>query len=92
MYAKTNPKAGRLSPRQKRIFAITAVLVVVVFGGLTAWGVVAHDSYGGSGHGCVNVTVPNSTGGWPAWVHPRPPAPRRRSSPFAAPAAIRDRE
>jgi hypothetical protein len=63
MYAKTMPKAGRLTPRQKRIFAITAVLVIVVFAGLTAWGVVAHDSYGASGHGCVNVTVPNSTGG-----------------------------
>ena len=63
MYAKTNPRAGRLTPRQKRIFAIAAVLVIVVFGGLTAWGVVAHDSYGGSANGCVNVTVPNSTGG-----------------------------
>ena len=63
MYAKTNPRAGRLSPRQKRIFAIAATLVVVVFGGLIAWGMVAHDSYGTSGHGCVNVTVPNSTGG-----------------------------
>ena len=63
MYAKTNPRAGHLTPRQKRIFAIAAVLVIVVFGGLTAWGVVAHDSYGASGHGCVNVTVPNSTGG-----------------------------
>ena len=63
MYAKTNPRAGHLTARQKRIFAITAVLVVVVFGGLTAWGVVGHDSYGASGHGCVNVTVPNSTGG-----------------------------
>ena len=63
MYAKTNPSAGRLSPRQKRIFAITAVLVVVLFGGLAAWGATAHDSYGTSGHGCVSVTVPNSTGG-----------------------------
>ena len=63
MYAKTNPRAGRLTPRQKRVFAITAVLVVLVFGGLTAWGVVAHDSYGPSANGCVNVTVPNSTGG-----------------------------
>ena len=63
MYAKTNPRAGRLSPRQKRIFAITAVVVVVLFGGLAAWGAMAHDSYGTSGHGCVNVTVPNSTGG-----------------------------
>ena len=63
MYAKTNPSAGHLTPRQKRIFAIATVLVVMVFGGLTAWGVVAHDSYGPSGHGCVNVTVPNSMGG-----------------------------
>src|SRR5260370_16969265 len=63
MSAKNNPRAGRLTPRQKRIFAITAVIVVVVFGALTAWGVVTHDSYGASGHGCVNVTVPNSTGG-----------------------------
>ncbi len=63
MYAKTNPTAGRLTPRQKRIFAIAALLVVAVFGGLTAWGVVAHDSYGTSGHGCVNVTMPGSTGG-----------------------------
>ena len=63
MYAKTNPRAVRLTPRQKRVLAIAAMLVVVVFGGLTAWGVVAHDSYGPSAHGCVNVTVPNSTGG-----------------------------
>ena len=63
MYAKTNPRAVRTSPRQKRIFAVVAVVVVVVFGGLAAWGMVAHDSYGASGHGCVSVTVPNSTGG-----------------------------
>ena len=63
MYAKTMPRSGRLTPRQKRIFAITGLLVVVIFGGLAAWGLVAHDSYGASGHGCVNVTVPNSTGG-----------------------------
>jgi hypothetical protein len=63
MYAKTNPRAGRLTPRQKRIFAIAAVVVIVVFGGLTAWGLLAHDSYGTSGNGCVNVTVPNTTGG-----------------------------
>ena len=63
MYAKTNPRAVRTSPRQKRIFAVVAVVVVVVFGGLAAWGMVAHDSYAASGHGCVSVTVPNSTGG-----------------------------
>ncbi len=63
MYAKTNPRAGRLTPRQKRVFAITAALMVVVFGGLAAWGATARDSYGASGHGCVNVTLPSSTGG-----------------------------
>jgi hypothetical protein len=63
MYAKTNPRAGRLTPRQKRIFAIAAVVVIIVFGGLTAWGVLGHDSYGTSANGCVNVTVPNTTGG-----------------------------
>ena len=63
MYAKANLTAGRLTPRQKRIFAVVALFVVAVFGGLAGWGFVAHDSYGASGHGCVNVTVPSSTGG-----------------------------
>ena len=63
MYAKTNPAAGRLTTRQKRIFAITGVLVILVIGGLSAWGAVAHDTYASSGRGCVNVTLPNSTGG-----------------------------
>jgi hypothetical protein len=63
MYAKTNPSAGRLTSRQKRVFGIVGVLVVVVLGGLAAWGALAADSYSSSGHGCVNVTVPSSTGG-----------------------------
>jgi hypothetical protein len=63
MYAKTMPKAGRLTPRQKRIFGITAVLVLMLFGGLAAWGAMAHDTYATSAHGCVSITVPNSTGG-----------------------------
>jgi hypothetical protein len=63
MYAKTNPAAGRLTTRQKRIFAIVGALVILALGGLGAWGALARDTYGTSGHGCVNVTVPNSTGG-----------------------------
>ena len=63
MYAKTNPSAGRLSPRQKRAFAVIGVLVVLIFAGLGAWAALASDSYSSSGHGCVNVTVPSSTGG-----------------------------
>jgi hypothetical protein len=63
MYAKTMPRAGGLTARRKRVFGIAAVLVVVLFGGLAAWGAMAHDTYGTSAHGCVSVTVPNSTGG-----------------------------
>ena len=63
MYAKTMPQAGRLTPRQKRVFGIVAVVVVLLFGGLAAWGALAHDAYGTSANGCVSVTVPNSTGG-----------------------------
>jgi len=63
MYAKTNPTAGTLTPRRKRAFALTGVLVLLALGGLGVWGAVAHDSYGPSANGCVNVTVPGSTGG-----------------------------
>ena len=63
MYAKTNPSAGRLTPRERRVFGIVGVLVIVILGGLGAWSVLARDSYGSSGHGCVNFTVPSSTGG-----------------------------
>ena len=67
MYAKTNPSAGHLSPRQKRAFAIIGVLVVVILAGFGTWAALASDSYSSSGHGCVDVTVPSSTGG--ATVH-----------------------
>ena len=67
MYAKTNPSAGRLSPRQKRAFTIIGVLVVLILAGFGTWAALASDSYSSSGHGCVNVTVPSSTGG--ATVH-----------------------
>jgi hypothetical protein len=63
MYARTNPNAGHLSPGQKRAFTIIGVLIVLVLGGLGAWSALASDSYSSSGHGCVNVTVPSSTGG-----------------------------
>src|SRR3984885_16099946 len=63
MYSKANPGTGQLTARQKRVFAIAAGVVVLLLGGLGIWGAVAHDSYTGSGHGCVNRTVPSSTGG-----------------------------
>jgi hypothetical protein len=63
MYSKTNPGAGRLSSRQKRVFAVVGVLAVLVIAGVSAWVALASDSYSSSGHGCVNVTVASSTGG-----------------------------
>jgi hypothetical protein len=63
MYAKTNPSAGHLSPRQKRVFAIVGVLIVLILAGLGTWSALGSDSYSSSGHGCVDVTVPSSTGG-----------------------------
>jgi len=63
MYAKTNPGAGRLTPRRRRVLAIIGAGVIVILGGLGVWGALAPDTYAGSGHGCVNVTLPSSTGG-----------------------------
>lgn len=63
MYAKTNLRGGRLTTRQKRVFAIVGALIVLALVGLGVWGAQAPDAYSGSGHGCVNVTVPSSTGG-----------------------------
>ncbi len=63
MYAKTNLGAGSLSPRRKRALAAAGGLVLLGLGGLGIWTATASDTYAGSGAGCVNVTVPNSTGG-----------------------------
>ncbi|HJY74892.1 MAG TPA: hypothetical protein VJ347_24210 [Streptosporangiaceae bacterium] len=45
------------------MFAVVGALVVALLAGLGTWGALASDSYSTSGHGCVNVTVPSSTGG-----------------------------
>jgi hypothetical protein len=67
MYSKTSlgadQTAPRLSPRRKRVLAGAGIAVVLGLGGLGAWAALAPDTYAGSGAGCVNVTVPNSTGG-----------------------------
>ena len=63
MYSKTNPRAGQLSRRQKRVMLVVSLVVLCVLGGLGAWGAFAPDSYQGSANGCVNLTVPSSTGG-----------------------------
>jgi len=42
---------------------IAGVLIIVILGGLGAWAGLASDRYSSSGNGCLNVTVPSSTGG-----------------------------
>jgi hypothetical protein len=65
MYGKTSLGAeqltGKLSPRRKRALAGAGIIVVLGLGGLTAWTALAPDP--GPGAGCVDVTVPSSTGG-----------------------------
>jgi hypothetical protein len=67
MYGKTNLGAGTLSARRKRGLTIAAVVVVLCLAGLGVWAAVAPDTYAGSAPGCVNFTVPSSTGG--ATIH-----------------------
>jgi hypothetical protein len=63
MYDKTNLGTGQLSPRRKRVLAAAGAVVVLGLAGLGIWSAVAPDGYAGSGAGCVNVTLPSSTGG-----------------------------
>jgi hypothetical protein len=67
MYDKTNLGAGSMSARQKRTLAIAGSAIVLGLAGFGVWAAVAPDTYAGSGAGCVNVTVPSSTGG--ATIH-----------------------
>ena len=52
-----------LTRRQKRIFAAGGAALVAVLGGVGVWAATDPGSYGRSGNGCVNVTVPSTTGG-----------------------------
>ena len=63
MYGRTNPLDRRLTRRQKRTMAVVCAVVVLALAGLGLWGSLATDSYSRSGNGCVNVTLPSSTGG-----------------------------
>ena len=63
MFGRTNPLNQRLTRKQKRTMAIVCAAVLLVFVGLGIWGSVASDSYSTSANGCINVTLPGSTGG-----------------------------
>lgn len=52
-----------LTPRQKRVFAVVGVVLVIILGGVSAWAATNPGSYGRSRQGCVNVVTPSTTGG-----------------------------
>jgi len=58
-----NRRGESLTPRQKRFFLVVCVALAVLLGGAAAWAATRSGSYGRSGHGCVNVVIPSSTGG-----------------------------
>jgi hypothetical protein len=63
MFGRMNPLDRRLTRRQKLVMAIAGSTVLLALIGLGVWGAFAPDSYSQSGHGCVNVTLPGTTGG-----------------------------
>lgn len=58
-----NPQGESLAGRQRRLFAVVGVILLAVVAGVSVWAARDSGSYGHSGHGCVNVTVPSTTGG-----------------------------
>ncbi len=57
-----NPHGESLTRHQKQIFAVVVVIVLAVAAGIGVWSASDPGSYGRSGHGCVNVIMPSSTG------------------------------
>ena len=58
-----NPLGESLTRRQKRIFAAVGLIVLALAAGVGVWSAGDPGSYGRSGNGCVNVTMPSTTGG-----------------------------
>lgn len=69
MYSKTSLGSDQLSggPKLSRrgkliALAVAGVVLAAVIGAFV-WSAVGSDRYGPSANGCVNLTIPNSTGG-----------------------------
>jgi hypothetical protein len=58
-----NPRGESLTPGQKRVFAIVAVVLLVLLAGVSVWAAAGKGSYDRSAHGCITVVAPSSTGG-----------------------------
>jgi len=69
-----NPRGESLTPPQKRVFLIVAVLLILLLAGAGVWAAAGRGSYDRSAHGCITVVAPSSTGG--AILHQCGPAAR----------------
>jgi hypothetical protein len=45
------------------VLAGAGIAVILGLGGVGAWAALSPDTYAGSANGCVNMTIPGSTGG-----------------------------
>jgi hypothetical protein len=59
----TQPAAEPVTGRDRRRIVAVLAAVVIVLAGVGIWGALRPGSYGASGHGCITVTLPSSTGG-----------------------------
>ena len=58
-----NPHGESLNPRQKRVFVIVAVVLLVLLASVSVWGATGQGRYDRSAHGCITVVEPSSMGG-----------------------------
>jgi hypothetical protein len=63
----TQPAAEQMTRRDKRRVATIGVAVLLILAAVAVWAANRPGSYGGSGHGCITVTLPSTTGG--ALIH-----------------------
>jgi len=63
----TQPRAEEATPRDKRRIALAGIALLAVIAAVAIWSAVKPGAYGASGHGCITVTMPSSTGG--ALIH-----------------------
>lgn len=58
-----NPLGDSLTRRQRRGFAVVGAIALAIATVVGVWSASDQGSYGRSGNGCVNVTMPSTTGG-----------------------------
>lgn len=61
------PRAEPVTRRDRRRMAAAVLVLALVVAAIAVWAAVRPGSYGGSGNGCVTVTIPSTTGG--ALIH-----------------------